>query len=247
MEEPEVLSAAAVHPLLSTLDAPALRAVVRASKLVRYREKRPVLREGDPPDQAFCLLRGAVRVFHRSGESEVLLKLFRAPALFGEMEVLAVRPFMEYVTTLEPSEILHVPSAVFTSAMRNHPAFAQALAIDLAARLCISAHNQKALAFCDVDTRLANLLLDYAQFFGIADGAGVRLTVSLSQESMAHDLAVTRKALGVALNKLREEGILTKEEARFVIRDIDALSARSSNTLRLSFQSGPVGANRPLE
>src|SRR5687768_13253523 len=113
MDESEVLTRAAEHPLFKVLETNVLRTIVRASKLVPYRPKRTILREGEQPEYVFSLLKGSVRVFHRAGESEVLLKLFRAPALFGEMEVLAERPFMEYVNTLENSELMLVPAGVF--------------------------------------------------------------------------------------------------------------------------------------
>jgi CRP/FNR family cyclic AMP-dependent transcriptional regulator len=236
LNDAEVLAAVSKHPLMKVLDANVLKTIVRASRLVRFGPKRPVLKEGEPPDHAFCLLRGSVRVFHRSGDSEVLLKLFQAPAMFGEMEVISELPFMEHVTTIDPSEILHIPAAVFRQIVKKEAAFACALAEDLAMRLCISAHNQKALAFSDVETRLANLLLDYAEFFGEPDGEGIRLTLALSQGSMAHDLAVTRKAVNATLTKFKEEGLVDKREARFVILNADALKTRGSGNLRLSYR-----------
>jgi CRP-like cAMP-binding protein len=167
----------------------------------------------------------------------VLVKLFRAPALFGEMEVMAERPFLEYVMTLEYSTILQVPSDLFHKLVRSQPRFAQAIAVDLAARLCIATHNERALAFDDVETRLANLLLDYAQFFGAPEGNGaIRLTVPLSQESMARDLAVSRKSLTRSLLKLKREGLLDKNNARYVLRDIDAIRSRGSGTLGLNYK-----------
>lgn len=236
LSEAEILALVGAHPLMRVLDPNILRTIVRASRLVRFGPKRPVLKEGEPPEHAFCLLRGAVRVFHRSGESEVLLKLFQAPAMFGEMEVISNLPFMEHVTTIDPSEILHIPAAVFRQIVKKEAAFACALAEDLAMRLCISAANQKALAFADVETRLANLLLDYAEFFGEADGDGIRLTVSLSQDSMAHDLAVTRKAVNSTLSKFKDENLVDKRDARFVILNKEALRARGMGNLRLSYR-----------
>lgn len=236
MNEAEILAAAGAHPLMKVLDPGVLRTIVRASRLVRFGPKRPVLKEGETADSAFCLLRGVVRVFHRSGESEVLLKIFQAPAMFGEMEVISQLPYMEHVTTIEPSDILHIPAAVFRQIVKKEAAFACALAEDLAMRLCISAHNQKALAFDDVETRLANLLLDYAEFFGEADGEGIRLTVALSQDSMAHDLAVTRKAVNATLAKFKDEGLVDKREARFVILNADALKTRGSGNLRVAYR-----------
>ncbi|MBI4821878.1 MAG: Crp/Fnr family transcriptional regulator [Deltaproteobacteria bacterium] len=237
MDEEAIVRAAKGHPLLATLDEPVLRAVVRASRLVPYRAKRTVLKEGDPPDQAFALLSGAVRVFHRSGESEVLLKLFHAPAMFGEMEVIAGRPFLEYVTTLEPSQILLIPTATFRHVVKTQHNFTHSLCLDLSARLCIAAYNEKLLAFFDVDTRLANLLLDYVEFFGEkASGSDVKLTVPLTQDGMARDLGVTRKALANSLKKLKDEGVLDKREARYIVQDIEALRRRGIGSLGLSYQ-----------
>jgi len=234
--ENEVLALVSGHPLMKVLDPNVLRTIVRASRLVKYGPKRPVLKEGEAPESAFCLLRGAVRVFHRSGDSEVLLKLFQAPAMFGEMEVISALPYMEHVITLETSEILHIPAAVFRQIVKKEAAFACALAEDLAMRLCISAHNQKALAFCDVETRLANLLLDYAEMFGDREGDQIKLTLSLSQDSMAHDLAVTRKAVNATLTKFKDDGLVDKRDARFVILDAVALKNRGSGNLRLAYR-----------
>ncbi|MBI2378280.1 MAG: Crp/Fnr family transcriptional regulator [Deltaproteobacteria bacterium] len=239
MDEEAIVKAAKAHPLLACLDEPVLRAVVRASRLVPYRAKRTVLKEGDPPDQAFALLGGAVRVFHRSGESEVLLKLFHAPAMFGEMEVIANRPFLEYVTTVEPAQILLIPSATFRHVVKTQHAFTHALCLDLSARLCIAAYNEKLLAFFDVDTRLANLLLDYVEFFGekrAGSETDVRLTVPLTQDGMARDLGVTRKALANSLKKLKDEGVLDKRDARYVVQNIEALRRRGIGSLGLSYQ-----------
>jgi CRP-like cAMP-binding protein len=237
LAENEILALVGGHSLLKVLDPAVLRSIIRASKLVKFGPKRPVLKGGEPPEHAFCLLRGAVRVFHRSGESEVLLKLFQAPAMFGEMEVISGIPFMEHVVTLESAEILHIPAAVFRQIVKKEAAFACALAEDLAMLLCISAHNQEALAFADVETRLANLLLDYAEMFGEPDAeGGVRLTFSMSQDSMAHDLAVTRKAVNSTLSKFKDERLVDKREARFVILNPAALQARGMSSLRLAYR-----------
>jgi len=241
VDEVEVLKIATEHPLLSALDRRILESVVRASRTVNYRAKRTLLKQGDPASQVYCLLRGSVRAFHRSDDgNEVLVRLFRSPASFGEMEVLAARPFVEYATTLEPSTIMEIPADIFMKLVTTQPKFSQAMAIDLASRLCISTHNEKSLAFCDVDTRLANLLLDYAEFFGTRSEKGVRLNVSLSQESMARDIAVSRKSLTRALQKLKKGGVVGKHNARYVIHDLDALKLRSSDTIGLVYQTPPA-------
>lgn len=243
MDSHEIIAKAAKHPLLAVLEPDVLAAVVRASKLITFRAKRTILKEGEAPNQAFCLLSGAVRVFHRSADgNEVTVKLFRAPALFGEMEVLAGRPFMEYVTTLEVSDILLVPAAVVVKLIKTQRSFAEAMAVDLSLRLCIATHNERALAFCDVDTRLANLLVDYAELTGEPCEKGIRITVPLTGDSMARDLAVSRKSMVRALGKLEELQLATKEEGRYIVNDLEALRARGSGTLGLAYKLSPGAA-----
>jgi CRP-like cAMP-binding protein len=232
MDPKQIKNRLAGHPLLGQIDPGVLDVVIRSSKLVHFRAKRTLLKEGDPPEQVYYLLDGAVRVYHREKDgNEVLVKLFRGPALFGEMEVIAERPFLEYVTTLERSDILLIPAKVFRKLVNTQKQLAIDLVRDLAARLCIATHNEKALAFCDVDTRLANLLLDYVAIAGEPAGNGVRISVRLTQESMAHDLGVSRKSLVRALGKLQKLKILKKHEGRYEILDADALESRGSGTI----------------
>jgi len=232
MDPKQIRSRLAGHPLLVDLEPNILDAVIRSSKLVHFRGKRTLLKEGDAPEQVYCLLDGAVRVYHREKDgNEVLVKLFRGPALFGEMEVIAERPFLEFVTTLEPSDILMIPAKVFRKLVNTQKPLAVQLVHDLAARLCIATANEKALAFCDVDTRLANLLLDYIAIAGEPCDAGVRISVRLTQESMAHDLGVSRKSLVRALGKLQKQKVLKKRDGRYEILNANALAERGTGTV----------------
>jgi CRP/FNR family transcriptional regulator, cyclic AMP receptor protein len=235
MPEQDLVRSMATHPMLALLPPQALEVLARTSRLVTYRAGRTVLREGDPP-QAFCLLSGAARVFHRSGDQEVLVKLFRGPALGGEMEVLCKRPFLVNMRTLESSDILHIRSDVFERLVQKQLAFTAALTLDLSARLFIATSNERALAFSDVDTRLADVLLDYAQLCGVAVDNAVRLSLPLSQQALARDLGVSRKSLVRGLLRLKHDGIMDKDRGRYVIRDPKGLTERSSGGLALFYR-----------
>ena len=211
-----------------------------------------------------------MRVYHRSANgNEVTVKLFRAPALFGEMEVLAGWPFLEYVITLEPSEIFLMPAAVLVKLLKTQRAFAEALAVDLSLRLCIATHHERALAFCNVDTRLnhrqtGQILADEldvpvardlvghgldatnAEVAGEPCDLGVRITTLLTGNSMAHDLAVSRKSVVRALGKLEELALVAKAEGRYVVIDLDALRQRGSGTLGLAYKLASVKAWKPM-
>lgn len=225
------------HPMLARLHREVLESLLAQSRLVPYRAGRPVLREGAAPEHVYCLIEGAVRVFHRNGEGEeILVKLFKAPALFGEMEVLVGSRFLEHVSTIEPSRILHVPAAWFRRLVETDASFCRALVVDLSARLCIATQNERALAFLDADSRIANLLLDYASVASRPDGDGLILEVRLTQDGIARDLALSRKTVTRTLQRFRTEGIISKRGGRYVLHDLPGLEARSTHRASLSYR-----------
>lgn len=237
--EAEVIAIAKQHKLLASLSESVLTNVVRASKVVHFRPGRPVLKSGDPANHVLCLLSGAMRVFYidESG-SEVLIKLFRGPALLCEMEVLTGIAVMPNARTLQDSDILYVPANVFLTLVNSYPEFTRVLVQDLATRLCVASDRQRALAFADVERRFANLLLDYAQLSGVETPEGIRIETPLTQDGISKDLAVSRKAVNNILQAMKDAGILDKRSARYVILDMDALVARSSRSLLVTHQIG---------
>src|SRR5688500_1330774 len=100
---------------------------MQSSRMITFREDRTIFRAGEAATSAYFLLTGAVRQFHRKGDVEATVKLFRAPALFGEMEVLTQQNHLENAKTLEPSEIVIAPANLFRQLVDKQPAFAAAL------------------------------------------------------------------------------------------------------------------------
>jgi CRP-like cAMP-binding protein len=232
------------HPLLEKLDDEARKLVLKSSTLTPYRPGRLVIREGDAP-RAFCLLEGAARVFHKQGEKEVLVKLFRAPAFGGEMEVLCDRPYLVNMRTLEASLLMSLDSEVFRHLVATRVPFAAALCSDLSARLFIATSNERALAFADVDARLADLLLDYASLWGEETAQGKRITLALSQDAMSRDLAVSRKAVVQSLLAFKRLGLVDKVEGRYLILKPRELGQVCWGGLRLSYRlQGGLGSSR---
>lgn len=237
---PEEERIALAHPLLSALDTKSLETVMGLSRITVFRPKRTVVRAGDDPRCAFLLLNGTVRVFHRSERGEELTTLLLAgPAVFNDTRVLDESRIEENVVTLERSSVLSVPAEVFRRLVSLRPQFNEVLIRDQAARACIASALNRRLAFNDIDTRLANLLLDYAALVGTQNGNGhVRLELPFSQQSMANDLGASRKSLNRALERLREIGAVAKSRARYEIRDISRLRERAGTAAGIRHSIG---------
>lgn len=226
------------QPLLEKLDEAVTRQLVEHGSVQRYEAGDEILREGAPPDHVFFLLNGAARVFHRDADgSELLLKLFRGPAMFGEIEVLAGVPYGEYVAAIETCQALLMKRAAFLELVKRRPAFAVDVLTDVSTRFCVAVQNLKAVAFHDVRARLADLFLDYAALDGEETPDGVHIQTRLTQDGMARDLAVSRKAINATLKTFKEEGIVTKLEGRYLVRDLEALRTSSTGSLARAYST----------
>jgi CRP-like cAMP-binding protein len=211
----------AQNPVFAPAEAAARDCLVRRSSLRRYEADQLVLAEGEPSEQIFALVQGSVRVFHVSPcGDEVALKIFAAPAIFGEAEALSGIPYLEYVRTIDDVQLLVMPTEALLDFLRGEPECTVRMLMDVSARLAIAAYNEKSLAFNPATIRLANYLLDYASWTG---SGAAELRVALNQDEMAAAIGVSRRSVAKDIIAWQKDGLLERQGADYLIRDPEAL------------------------
>jgi CRP-like cAMP-binding protein len=224
------------NPIFSIASPAARELLIERSALKTYARGERILVEGQAAENVYALERGAVRVFHHSPKGdEVVLKLFRAPAIFGEAEALGGMLHQEHVSAVEESELLVMPVRAVVSLLREEPICAIRMLVDVASRLAIAAYNEKSLAFNPLTIRLANYLLDYARWTNPSDAREVRL--DLTQDDMAAAVGGTRRSVAKDVIAWQKEGVLERRGRHYIIRDLEALERYSDpNRLKLAYQ-----------
>jgi len=211
------------NPIFAAASPDAFARLLEHAELRSYERGATVLADGDPAAELFALVEGAVRVFHAAPNGdEVVLKLFRPPAIFGESESLCGVPFIENVCALEPSRAVVFPIAAIVRFLEESPRASVLMLVDVTRRLVVSAYNEKSLAFHPVTVRLANHLLDHIEWASTAPDATP--FISLNQDQMATAIGATRRSVAKDMIGWQDEGILAKEGAGYRVRDLAALS-----------------------
>lgn len=221
----------AENPIFAVASPEGRQRLVRASSLRNVEAGQQILAHGQQATSIFALESGAVRVFHLAptGE-EVVIKLFRAPAVFGEAEALSGFPHQEYVAAVEPSRLLVMPVRAVVRLLRDEPKCALRALVDVSARLAIAAYNEKSLAFNPLTIRLANYLVDYAAWTNPPGTPEIR--IALTQDDMAAAVGGTRRSVAKDIIAWQQEGVLERRGKSYVVRDLEALR-RYSDTDRL--------------
>ncbi len=197
-------------------------------EVLRFEKEERVLEEGDKSAHLFVLVSGVVGVFYSSEDGvDVLVKIFGAPAVFGEMELIFGQPRQEYVECFEPCVVLRLPAKDFMHFMRHDPEACFVMLKDVAARLAIAAYNERALAFLDANTRLAGLFLSFLEAYGHKTPTGVELGIKLTYEMLARCLGVTVRSIDRAMTEWTKEGWMTKSRGTYVFFDLEKLAEKA--------------------
>ena len=232
----------AAHPIFRHVKPEPLKWMLEGGTRRTYSNGEVVLREGDTKHRLFVLAKGSVRVFYSDPDGrQVVVKLFKAPVAFGEMECISGVPYLESAEALEKSYGLEIPRHIFLLALRQSPELTYNLVVDLSMRLCIAAQNERALAFNPVERRLATLLHTYVTLFGLPTKEGTMIRVELSQDSLAQSLGVARRSVTRALKAWTDDGLIAKVQGKFVVRDVVRLASYGDPSLIQIGYSLPEG------
>jgi len=198
------------------------------AEVITFEKEQRILEEGDSSEHLFVLIQGVVGVFYSSADGvDVLVKIFGAPAVFGEMELIFGQPRQEYVECFEPCIAARLPAKAFMTFMRADPEACYVMLKDVASRLAIAAYNERALAFLDANTRLAGLFLSFLEAYGERTEAGVTLRIKLTYEMLARCLGVTVRSIDRAMTDWAKEGWLTKNRGTYTFHDLEKLEDKA--------------------
>ncbi len=211
------------HPLLAGCAAGFHDAVFERARVASFAPGALLSREGDPADYWFLCV-GSTRVFYRSPLGvEVTVKLFSAPAAWGEMEVLTHQPHMEDCAAVDRVVAVRVPAARFVALLDTDPRFARNVLEDCAARFYIAAQSEKKLAFASVEERIAHLLLSYLRLFGVPVDGGTHIRVKLSHTDIANGIGAAPKSVTRTLAGWQRAGWISKRGTSYVVHALDKL------------------------
>lgn len=141
----------------------------------------------------------------------------------GELIGLASGPRASTAIVHGDAALFIIPRAAFERWLVEHPAMAVPVLDAFAARARRLAERLALVSMHGARARLALLLLDLAERFGVRDARGTIVDLRLTHRELAGLLGATRETVSVAIIGLRDAGVVATEARRVVVLDADAL------------------------
>lgn len=190
----------------------------------RYTPGTVIIREGDWTRWVLVLISGRVKVVTSAPGGHHAVLAMRGPGdVIGEMAAVDATPRSATVIAVDHVTALWLRDDDFVRLLRDHPPIAAALLKSTTARLRWANNRRSEFVDRPAAGRVAVLLVDLAERFGVPTPDGVLIGLRIGQDDIAGLVSASREAVARALRRLRADGVISTGRQRIVIHRLDAL------------------------
>jgi CRP/FNR family cyclic AMP-dependent transcriptional regulator len=190
----------------------------------RYGAQQQIIGHMEDSTDVFLVIEGAVRVnvYSASGK-EVTFRDIAAGAYFGELAAIDGLPRSATVVALQDSLVAVMSAEIFWAILREHPDFAAAVVKRLAQS--VRSLTERVFEFSTLAVRNrvhAELLRVAREHLGEDRSAVIRPAPTHAE--IASRISTHREAVTRELNRLAQDGLVTRRAGALVVRDVEELA-----------------------
>ena len=196
-------------PIFNNLDAEQLTDVIQLIIRRKYKKGEMVFLQGNQLEGLYIINHGKIKIFKYTKEGkEQILYILSEGDFFGELSLLNAEEVSYFAEALEPVNVCLIKKSDFAEILEENPKITIRILEAISQRLSKLEMLVQSLGTKDVEARIAQMLLDLVDEFGIESNSYIELTIPLTREDMANYIGVTRETISRKLSNFQEEGIL---------------------------------------
>ncbi len=191
-----------------------------------FRRGTIIFHKDQAGDALYVVDSGRIRIFLPTPGGEELTVDVAGPGdVFGELALLDGRPRSASAESLEDAVTVSISREEFQKYLARNPKLAVSLVELLSSRLRHVTEYAESLAFLDVHARLARMLLEMAERYGVQKD-GTEIDFDLTQTDLGTMVGATRERVNRALAAFRAQGLIELRGRKIVLLDTNRLRQR---------------------
>lgn len=210
--------------LFADLEAGEFEALSRVASVRPYAPGAAIIREAEPGDLFFVLLRGEVKVSVDSPDGrEVVLSHLQAGEFFGEMALFGGETRSASVTALTDCDLVVLARADFLAVLERDGSLTRKILQTLSSRLRKANEVIESMALLDVGGRLARYLIRLADESGQVAVDGFFVVNRPTHQEIANSIGATRETVTRMLKQFEDRKLIrTKGQTVWVPASVPA-------------------------
>jgi CRP/FNR family transcriptional regulator len=193
-------------PIFDNFSDEELASLLEKTKVYKCRKGETIFLDDDQNQLMYIILKGRVKVVEITSEGQERVMAFRQKGdYFGEMGLLDGKTDSATIIAMEPCNLLLITKSVFDEFFLDNKRALQGIITVLCRRLRESWVFHNIIGFKDAESKIRATLARYGQTLGIKDSSGVIINTTLSHQSIADRVQITRETATRALKRMRDQ------------------------------------------
>lgn len=213
-------------PLLADLGPDVLARLAERIELREVKRREVIYLPGDPGGSVYFVNGGRVKISKVTRDGKALTLSYCGPSeLFGEVCLVDGGPREEMAEAMENAMITEIERSDFEKLVQTHSQLGFQLTRLLAGRRRDLENKLETLVFRDVTSKLAELLLQLAQEYGVEDSRGTLVALKITHQELANLIGSTRETVSLTLSQFKKKKYIATEGRKVIISDSESLKA----------------------
>lgn len=213
-------------PMLAQLGPDLLARLSERIELREVRRREVIYLPGDPGESLFIVNGGRVKISKVTRDGKALTLNYCGPSeIFGETCLVEGGPREEMAEAMENSMVTEVLRDDFERMLTAHSALGLHMTKLLAGRRRDLENKLETLVFRDVTSKLAELLLQLADEYGVEDSRGTLVALKITHQELANLIGSTRETVSLTLSQFKRKNLISTDGRKVIISDSESLRA----------------------
>lgn len=189
-----------------------------------YKKGQTLFHEGNPPFGLFCINQGKIKLTKMSSDGkDSIVRIVAAGDVLGHRSLFSNGPCRATATALEDCSVCFIDKKYIQELLVNKPQVALEVIAHLSKEMGAVEERISQFYTKNVRERLAYLLLEFKDKFGIEEDDMIRLDIKLTREEMASVVGVATETLIRFMSEFKEEGAILQKGKTIFINDLSIL------------------------
>ena len=213
-------------PIFSFLSDDELIKIVDMTGHKFYKKGDMLCSQGQKSDTLFIINEGQVKISKLTKEGkEQIVHIFTSGDFFGELSLFSSDEIYNFnVYAISDVKICTLTKQDMDKIIMSNPEISIKLLQVISKRLAQTENLAQNLATNDAEIRVAFMLLEFGEKYGVATNQGLQINLPINREEMANYVGVTRETISRKLSIFEESGIISlKGNKVVIIKQLDIL------------------------
>lgn len=193
-------------PIFDNFNDQELSALIEKTRVYKCRKGETIFLDDDQNQLMYIILKGRVKVVEITSDGMERVMAFRQRGdYFGEMGLLDGKTDSATIIAMEPCHLLLLTKNIFDEFFMENTRALQCLITVLCRRLRESWIFHNIIGLKDAESKIRATLARYGKTLGVRDSSGVIINTTLSHQSIADRIQITRETATRALNRMKDQ------------------------------------------